>query len=50
VIAEDGKNAFPRYPLHSKFVARSEDEPFDFHLVGVHLKSQRGGSRPQRRF
>ncbi len=48
VIADDGKEAFPRYPLHSKFVARTEDEPFDFHLVGVHLKSQRGGSRPQR--
>ena len=25
-----------------------EDEPFDFNLVGVHLKSQRGGGQEQR--
>lgn len=45
------KPIFPRLPLHSTFVARSldtEEEPFDFHLVGVHLKSQRGGGQEQR--
>lgn len=45
------KPIFPRLPLHSTFVARSineEEEPFDFHLVGVHLKSQRDGGQEQR--
>jgi endonuclease/exonuclease/phosphatase family metal-dependent hydrolase len=42
------KDVFPRLPLHSKFVARAANDPFDFHLVGVHLKSQRGGGGDQR--
>ena len=48
VIASNGKNAFPRYPLHANFVAYSAKPQaakpraeFDFHLVGLHLKSQR---------
>lgn len=48
VIADNGKKAFPRLPLHSVFVGRSEQpaergprREFDFHLVGLHLKSQR---------
>jgi endonuclease/exonuclease/phosphatase family metal-dependent hydrolase len=44
-----GKDVFPRLPFHSTFVARAEREPFDFHLVGVHLKFQRGGGDDQRR-
>jgi endonuclease/exonuclease/phosphatase family metal-dependent hydrolase len=43
------KAVFPRLPLHSSFVAFREEEPFDFHLVGVHLKSQRGGGNEQRK-
>ena len=42
------KPVFPRLPLHSTFVAHKEEDPFDFHLVGVHLKSQRGGGQEQR--
>ena len=42
------KPVFPRLPLHSTFVAYREEQPFDFHLVGVHLKSQRGGGQTQR--
>jgi endonuclease/exonuclease/phosphatase family metal-dependent hydrolase len=45
------KPIFPRLPLYSTFVARSidkEEDPFDFQLVGVHLKSQRGGGSEQR--
>jgi endonuclease/exonuclease/phosphatase family metal-dependent hydrolase len=42
------KAVFPRLPLHAKFVARHDEEPFDFHMVGVHLKSQRGGGGDQR--
>ena len=34
------KPVFPRLPLHSTFVAYREEQPFDFHLVGVHLTSQ----------
>lgn len=48
VIAPNGKHAFPRYPLHGNFVAcsakPSDSRPraqFDFHLFGLHLKSQR---------
>ncbi|NCR29322.1 MAG: hypothetical protein GPJ25_24920 [Microcystis aeruginosa LE13-04] len=42
------KEVFPRLPLHSTFTAFRETEPFDFHLAGVHLKSQRGGGQEQR--
>jgi endonuclease/exonuclease/phosphatase family metal-dependent hydrolase len=50
IVQVDGmeKPVFPRLPLHTTFVAYREAEPFDFHLVGVHLKSQRGGGSEQR--
>jgi endonuclease/exonuclease/phosphatase family metal-dependent hydrolase len=51
VISTDGKDAFPRLPLWGYFTALSQLEgydPFDFQLVGLHLKSQRGGGGPQR--
>jgi len=43
----NGKEAFPRLPLHLRMVARSAGlpEPFEFDLMGVHLKSQRGANR-----
>lgn len=49
-VSEDGaeKPVFPRLPLYSAFVAYREEKPFDFDLVGVHLKSQRGGGQKQR--
>jgi endonuclease/exonuclease/phosphatase family metal-dependent hydrolase len=43
-----GKDAFPRLPLHSAFTCLTQEAPFDFQLVGVHLKSQRGGGEDQR--
>lgn len=46
--ASDGKEVFPRLPLHTIFSAKTSSEPLDFHLVGVHLKSKRGGGTPQR--
>ena len=46
--ASDGKEVFPRLPLHTIFSAKSSSQPLDFHLVGVHLKSKRGGGTPQR--
>lgn len=42
------KAVFPRLPLSASFTAYQEAEPFDFNLVGVHLKSQRGGGQQQR--
>lgn len=42
------KPVFPRLPLSATFTAYQEAEPFDFNLVGVHLKSQRGGGQQQR--
>ena len=51
VISSDGKDAFPRAPLWGYFTGISNDPnsvPFDFQLVGVHLKSQRGGGMLQR--
>ncbi|MDC0833061.1 endonuclease/exonuclease/phosphatase family protein [Geitlerinema sp. CS-897] len=46
------KPVFPRYPLQTRFVALSApgspEPPFDFHLVGVHLKSQRDSRRGHR--
>lgn len=52
VKASDGKDAFPRLPVWGYFTAVTnspDSEPFDFQLVGVHLKSQRGGGGPQRK-
>lgn len=42
------KDAFPRLPLHAYFTGLTEGSPFDFQLVGLHLKSQRGGGLDQR--
>jgi endonuclease/exonuclease/phosphatase family metal-dependent hydrolase len=47
-VAGGVKEIFPRLPLHAKFVAFNEKDPFDFELVGVHLKSKRGGGGAQR--
>lgn len=55
VIASDGKDAFPRLPLWGYFSANNYNWnqegviPFDFQLVGLHLKSQRGGGAAQRK-
>ena len=51
ITTPQGKDAFPRLPLWGNFIARpqlSNGEPFDFQMVGVHLKSQRGDGGPQR--
>lgn len=53
-IKADGKDAFPRLPLLGIFTTVSPDatgasQPFDFQLLGLHLKSQRGGGGGQRR-
>lgn len=51
IIAEDGKDAFPRLPLWGYFIGLTQDPnsvPFDFQLVGLHLKSQLGGGDAQR--
>lgn len=42
------KDAFPRLPLYSYFTGLTQGTPFDFQLIGVHLKSQRGGGKDQR--
>lgn len=47
-VKGQSKEVFPRLPLASNFVVRAADSPFDFNLVGVHLKSQRGGGGEQR--
>lgn len=46
----DGKEVFPRLPLWSYFRCRAQDNhaPFDFQLLGLHLKSQLGGGQSQR--
>lgn len=52
VRASDGKDAFPRLPLCGYFTSISDlgySSPFDFQLVGLHLKSQRGGGAAQRK-
>jgi endonuclease/exonuclease/phosphatase family metal-dependent hydrolase len=52
VVTAEGKEAFPRLPLHGYFTSLMYDndkEPFDFQLLGVHLKSQRGGGEEQRK-
>lgn len=50
--ATNGKDAFPRLPLHGYFTCFTADPfatPFDFQLLGLHLKSQRGGGNEQRK-
>ncbi|MBI5524514.1 MAG: endonuclease/exonuclease/phosphatase family protein [Desulfarculus sp.] len=52
VVTGGGKEVFPRLPLWAHFTSLTnnrQSEPFDFQLVGVHLKSQRGGGEDQRR-
>jgi len=46
----DDKEVFPRLPLRAYFTGRTEpdEEPFDFQLLGLHLKSQRGDGTEQR--
>ena len=42
MLTSDGKDAFPRLPLYAYFTGKTrESDPFDFQLLGVHLKSQR---------
>lgn len=45
VTTPEGKDAFPRLPLWGSFTClpprRQAGEPFDFQMVGLHLKSQR---------
>lgn len=50
VMTANNKDAFPRLPLHGVFTAppMEHGNAFDFHLVGLHLKSQRGGGSEQR--
>lgn len=47
----DDKEVFPRLPLWASLRCRTQNghEPFDFQLLGVHLKSQMGGGGEQRR-
>lgn len=47
----DHKDVFPRLPLWSYFRCRTQNNhpPFDFQLLGLHLKSQVGGGDEQRR-
>ena len=48
VLTADGKDAFPRLPLCGYFTSLSqESDPFDFQLVGLHLKSQRSSGNIQ---
>ena len=49
IITSEGKDVFPRLPLLGEFTALTEENPFDFQLVGLHLKSQRGGGEEQRK-
>lgn len=57
VVTSDGKDAFPRQPYLGVFTCLrkaetgalvGEEGAFDFQLLGVHLKSQRGGGDEQR--
>lgn len=46
----DGKEVFPRLPLLGFFTSISHvSNPFEFQLMGLHLKSQMGGGEDQRR-
>lgn len=50
--AVNGKDAFPRLPLRGHFTCLAADpyaNPFEFQLLGLHLKSQRGGGSEQRK-
>ena len=47
-VKDVDKAVFPRLPVASNFVV-TDKNPFDFNLVGVHLKSQRGGGDEQRK-
>jgi endonuclease/exonuclease/phosphatase family metal-dependent hydrolase len=47
-IKVGNKDAFPRLPLYGYFTGLAATDPFDFQLVGLHLKSQRGGGGDQR--
>ena len=50
VRTRDGKDAFPRLPLVGHFGCLSPgQDPYDFQLMGLHLKSQMGDGSPQRR-
>jgi len=52
ISPESGKDAFPRLPLWAYFTAlpvTDSDQPFDFQLLGLHLKSKRGGGADQRK-
>lgn len=43
------KKAFPRGPLHGYYTGiRRDTDNFDFHLIGLHLKSKLGGGGEQR--
>ena len=48
-VSGTSKHVFPRRPVHSMLTVRDDtsgsSEPFDFHLVGLHLKSQRPDKR-----
>lgn len=48
-MTSEGKDAFPRLPLHMRMIVKSpgEIDPFEFELAGVHLKSQRGANRSE---
>jgi len=49
IVSADGKDAFPRLPLHAWFVGLVQGGScFDFQMVGLHLKSQMGDGSPQR--
>jgi endonuclease/exonuclease/phosphatase family metal-dependent hydrolase len=49
-LTRDKKEAFWRLPLWGYFIGISHvADPFDFQILGVHLKSQRGGGDAQRR-
>jgi endonuclease/exonuclease/phosphatase family metal-dependent hydrolase len=44
----EGKDVFPRLPVSLQFVAKASDNQglrYEFNLIGVHLKSQRGPNR-----
>ncbi len=49
-LDETGKDAFPRLPLRGYFtgLTSGNTKPFDFQLLGLHLKSQRGDGSSQR--
>jgi endonuclease/exonuclease/phosphatase family metal-dependent hydrolase len=48
ILTTDGKDAFPRLPLYNAFTGLTQGTAFDFQLLGLQLKSQRGGGDDQR--